>query len=358
MSAAPGGGERGTDDAGAATVSDKVLLEGHRAFTWFKPQKQRPTEYESYTVGLQSSPERWLHVGWPFRFDDGREPFSEATTALRCTSWQDYRDPAQSWQRPYVARVNREEQTLDTLTQEALRDGLARGMNPRWRDEVLGTYYAAWPFVEYGQVLALCYGVREALAETLTFALAFQASDKMRHNQDIVHLLFELAEAFPGFSDAAARPAWLADPALVPLRENIERIVACDDWAEIVVALSLVLEPLTGELFKTELVARNASRNGDPVTPMILAGVRRDSRRHLEAAKALVRLVCMDARHGEENRQVLRGWLERWTPLSERAAAALRTVFELEGIAVDPFEDCFERVRASQRTLVTDLGLA
>ena len=339
-------------------MSDRVPLEGHRGFTWFKPQKQRPTEYESYTVGLQSSPERWLHVGWPCRFEDGREPFSEASTALRCANWQDYRDPAHVWQRPYVARVNREEQTLDTLTQEALRAGLAGCMNPRWRDEVLGKYYAAWPFVEYGQTLALCYAVREALAETLTFALAFQASDKMKHNQDIVHVLFELAEAFPGFSDASARPAWMSDAALVPLRENIERIVACDDWAEVMVAINLVLEPLAGELFKTEFLARSASRNGDPVTPMLLAGVRRDSRRHLEATKALVRLVCADAQHAETNRTVLRGWLEHWTPLSERAAVALRSVFELEGITAEPFAPCFERVQTNQRALVTDLGLA
>ena len=74
---------RAPDRRGEATVSDRVPLEGHRGFTWFKPQKQRPTEYESYTVGLQSSPKQWLHVGWPCRFEDGREPFSEASTALR-----------------------------------------------------------------------------------------------------------------------------------------------------------------------------------------------------------------------------------------------------------------------------------
>ena len=91
---------------------------------------------------------------------------------------------------------------------------------------------------------------------------------------------------------------------------------------------------------------------------MLLAGVRRDSRRHLEATKALVRLVCAEAQHGEANRAVLRGWLEHWAPLSERAAVALRCVFELEGITAEPFAPCFDRVRTNQRALVTDLGLA
>jgi Methane/Phenol/Alkene Hydroxylase len=337
-------------------VSPQGPLEGHRSFTWFRPQKRRPTEYESNTVGLQSGSSGWLHVGWPLRFDDGRPPFTTASTALRCSHWQDFRDPSQLWQRPYVARLNREEQTLDTLTGEALRNGLAQAMNPAWRDQVLGKYYAAWPFVEYGECLALCYAVREALADTITFAVAFEASDKMRHHQDIVHLIFELQEAFPGFTDAAARPAWLNDPVFSPLRENVERIVALKDWAEILVAINLVLEPLVGELFKTELLARNAARNGDPVTPMLLAGARRDSRRHRETTQELVRLVNADPEHGRENQQTLRDWLKRWQPLSERAALALRPVFESAGIAAEPWEACWDRVGAQEQSIVKELG--
>ena len=37
------------------------------------------------------------------------------------------------WQRPYVARLNREEQTLETLSGEELKGGLAQSMNPVWR---------------------------------------------------------------------------------------------------------------------------------------------------------------------------------------------------------------------------------
>ena len=327
-------------------------LEGQRNFTWIRPQKRRPTEYENVTVGLQSDPERWLHVGWPLLFDDGRAPFTPNSTALRCTRWEDFRDPSQLWQRPYVARANREEQTLEAMIGEALRDGLAGAMNPVWRDVVIGKYYAAWPFVEYGECLALCYAVREALAETITFATAFEASDKTRHGQDIVHLLFELQEAFPGFSDAAARPAWLGEQTLQPLREMVERIVALRDWAEILVAINLVLEPLVGELFKTEFLARNAARHGDPVTPMILAGARRDSRRHLETTQELVRLALADPEHGAENKKILKQWMHTWQPRSETAALALRPIFDVSGIHAEPFEPCIERVRLHQKQII------
>ncbi len=196
-------------------------LTGNRQFMWFKPAGRRATQYEAYSVGQQSSPAQWLHVDWPLRFDDGRAPWVAESTALRSAHWGDFRDPTQMWQRPYVAQHNMQEQAIAALVPEALRDSLVDSLVPAWRDRVLGTYYAAWPFVEYGQFLCLCYAVREALSDTLTFSLAFEVSDKLRHSQDIVHFLLTLTEACPGFSDSGARSAWMSDPALVPLREMI-----------------------------------------------------------------------------------------------------------------------------------------
>jgi len=338
-------------------AAPRPLLEGHRRFAWFEPaRKGSPSEYESYTLGQQSSPTRGLHVGWPVRFDDGREPFTEDSTAIRCCNWADYRDPARTWQRPYVAGLNHEQQTLGRLLESALAEGLAERINPIWSREILGKYFAAWPFVEYGEFLSLCYAVREALAETITFALAFEAADKMRYAQNLVGLILQLGEVLPGYSDSEARGAWMGDPVLVPLRENIELIFSSADWFEIVVAIDLVLEPIAGTLMKSEFLARNASYNGDPATPLVLASERADARRHFEGAAALVAHVCGDADHGAENRKLVQSWLEKWTAMTERAAQPLRGIFELEGITAEPFEPCFERVRTRRWTALRKLG--
>src|SRR5271163_5055022 len=132
---------------------------GHRRFVWFESARRRPTEYESYTVGQQSSPEQWLDVGWPLRFDNGRAPFIPESTALRCVDWGSYRDPTQTWQRPYVSSHNAQEMALAALVPAALSGGLAESIAPAWRNEILAKYYAAWPFVEYGEFLCLCYSV-------------------------------------------------------------------------------------------------------------------------------------------------------------------------------------------------------
>jgi methane monooxygenase component A beta chain/propane monooxygenase small subunit len=290
------------------------------------------------------------------RFDDGREPFTEVSSAIRCANWEGYRDPAQTWQRPYVAGLNHEQQTLGRLLESTLADGLAERINPVWAREILGKYFAAWPFVEYGEFLSLCCVVREALAETITFAFAFEAADKMRYAQNFVDLIIRLGEVLPSYSDAEARAAWMGDPILVPLRENIELIFSLDDWVEMVVAIDLVLEPIAGTLMKSEFLARNASYNGDPATPLILASERADAKRHLEGAAALIAHVCADPNNGSANHKLVQSWLDKWTAQTERAAQALKGIFELKGITAEPFAPCFERACAHQRAALNKIG--
>jgi len=330
---------------------------GHREFTWFTPSGRHATDYENLTVGQQSSPAEWLHVGWPVHFDDGRAPFTEDSTSVRSSHWRDWRDPFQVWQRPYVQNTNFEEQALEHLTPIALDTGIGQ-VNKAWLHEVLGKYYAAWPFAEYGLFLALCYAVREALADTIMFATAFEATDKFRHQQDIVRLLLDISDRDPAYSDAGARGAWLEDPILVPARENIERIFSLFDWAEILVAVNLVFEPLVGRLVKDEFVARNAPHNGDPLTPVILAAARRDTARHLETTKNLVQFLISDPQFGDSNRRVISGWLERWIPESSRAAAAAGGLFEIKEISLyGSGPDALRQVSADHSEIVASLGL-
>jgi Methane/Phenol/Toluene Hydroxylase len=330
---------------------------GHREFIWFTPAAKHPTDYENLTVGQQSSPDEWLKVGWPVHFDDGRDPFTEDSTKVRSSRWRDWRDPFQVWQRPYVQNTNFEEQALERISPVVLDTGLGE-INRTWLDKVLGRYYAAWPFAEYGLFLALCYAVREALADTVIFATAFEATDKFRHQQDIVRLILDISERDPAYSDAGAREAWMEDPVLVPARENVERIFSLYDWAEILVAVNLAFEPLVGRLVKDEFVARNAPHNGDPLTPVILATARRDTARHLETTKSLVAFLIGDPRSGDENRRIIAGWVERWSAESSRAANAAAGLFGIEGLSLTGNgSEALRQVTADHSNLVTSLGL-
>jgi methane monooxygenase component A beta chain/propane monooxygenase small subunit len=341
-----------TQQAAAAPVE----LGGDRTFTWFTPARRRPSEYELYTVGQQSTPEQWLNVDWPLRFDDGRAPWVEESSAVRTSAWSTYRDPCQIWQRPYVSTSNQDEQALGRLV-PVLTKGSATAITPTWSREVLGRTYAAWPFVEYGLFLSLAYAVRQAMSDTVQFSVVFQAMDRMRLLQDIVQHLDCLHEDDTGFSDSGAREAWMTDPTLVPIRELVEGIVASEDWVEILIASTLVFEPLLGYLAKSELFSRRAALFGDRATPTVLALALRDTDRHVESVQALVRLVTADPTHAEQNQATIRGWIAQWGLRCEAAARSFLPILASAGLDPEGCEDALSRALANQRAAVEGAGV-
>ena len=330
---------------------------GDRSFTWFSPARRKPSEYESYTIGQQSTPDQWLHTDWPVRFDDGTPPWSDESSAVRTTTWRDYRDPAQMWQRPFVSHTNQDQQALARILPVLTRTG-GTSASGAWRDEVLGRVYAAWPFVEYGLFLSLAYGVRQAMSDTVQFTVVFQAADRMRLLQDIVFHLDQLAETDESFSDAGAREAWMSDPALVPIRELVEHLVACEDWVEVLVVTTLIFEPLLGHLAKTELFSHRAAHAGDGATPAVLAGAIRDADRHVTGVAALVRLVCADADTGAANAKVIDGWIDDWGPRCAAAATAFLAAFTAAGVDQAAAEQALARSVYRQQQALTEAGMS
>jgi hypothetical protein len=335
------------------TATSRPEFEGFQTFVWFTPERRKPTEYELYTVGQQSSPEQWLDVDWPLRFDDGRAPWDDSSSAIRTTKWFDWRDPNKTWQRPYVSHTNQDEQALLRLM-PILTKGSARTIDEKWAKEILGKTYAAWPFVEYGLFLALAYAVREARADTIEFATVFQAADRMRVLQDIVLHLDFLADEIPGFSDAGARAAWMEDPTLTPIREVVEHLAASTDWVEILVVACLIVEPLLGQLAKFELFSRGAAASGDAATATVLAQSADSQKRGLDLAQSLVKFVTSDADSGAANLEVINGWVARWKPMCEKAATAFLPLFA--GVGGDG-QAALQRALANTEAALTGAGL-
>jgi methane monooxygenase component A beta chain/propane monooxygenase small subunit len=330
-------------------------LVGNRQFTWFTPAKRKPTEYESYTVGQYSSPDQWMDVGWPLRFDDGAEPWSHDYSKVKTTRWADYRDPFGVWQRPFVSQTNQDQQSLARLVPVLVHNSAA-ATSSTWTDNVLAKTYAAWPFVEYGLFLSLAYAIRQAMSDTAQFATVFQAVDRLRLLQDIVLHLDHLTEE-TGFSDAGARDAWMSDPTLVPIRELVEHIYASEDWVEIVVVTTLVFEPIVGRLAKAELFTKRATLAGDATTPLVIAGALRDNERHVETVQALVQHLIADPETGAANAEIIRGWIAEWTPRAEAAAKALLPVLESAGEDAQTAADALARIVTEQNSIVEAAGV-
>ena len=333
-------------------------LSGHRQFVWFKPQGQRPTEYEDLTVHQQSSPLHYAVQGWPIRFDDGRDPYTEDSTVIKCSDWYAYRDPNGTIQRTYISGVDQAEKALERSIGGAQAAGLFQFADVNWVTQGLADHYMTYPFVEYGLFLALCYAEREALSDTATVSIVFTAADKLRHLQDIVFYSFELAEAFPNFDDSKVGELWKSDPVWQGARKTVENIIALNDWMEIVVATNLCFDRLFGELAKVEYFSRFAAANGDVVTPIIIASSEADTARTLRWTASLIEHLLSDEEHGKKNREIISSWIEKWNEYSIEACNAFAPVFEKAPSQPSSFVDAMADVREKQEAYLSALGLA
>jgi methane monooxygenase component A beta chain/propane monooxygenase small subunit len=334
------------------------VFSGSRQFTYFKPKGRHPTEYEDLTLHTQPDPKIFALQGWLTRFADGREPWSENSTALKCTDWWAFQDPTKQWQRTYVATQAEQERGIDRIVEAARSEGLFADSDETWVKMVLGKYYAAYACLEYGLFRCFSYAQREALSATVGNVCIFNAADKIRHAQDITLYGMDLAEVLPGFSDAEAKTVWLEDPCYQGARKNVEGLMASRDWGEVIIGINLILEPLFGVLTRVQFFSRFAPRNGDAVTPAILATVENDWQRNLKWTKELVNVLLRDPEHGAGNKKVIESWIGKWLPYTRGAMQEFAPVFDLPVVKPQTFAQAWERVDRQYAALLQELNLA
>ena len=154
--------------------------------------------------------------------------------------------------------------------------------------------------------------------------VCLQAAHKQRSAQAIVLYAMDL-EPHLGceLPIAAARKAFLGDPAWQPTRRYLERLAATPDWGEVIVAANVCFEPVMGTLIRRDLGTRAAAASGDTVTPVLARAATREWEWARAWTVALVRFLASDGAHAGHNRAVIEGWLDDWTPAAGEAAAAL-----------------------------------
>ena len=332
-------------------------LSGSRQFTYFKPKGRHPSEYEDLTLHTQPDPNAFALQGWFTRFANGREPWTPASTALKSTDWWMFQDPSKQWQRTYVATQAEQERSLDRIVDAARSEGLFADFDETWVKTILGKYYAAYACLEYGLFRCFSYAQREALSATAGNVCIFNAADKIRHAQDITLYGMDLTESVPGFSDADAKVAWLEDPIYQGARKMVEGLMASQDWGEVIIGANLVLEPLFGALARVQFFSRFAPRNGDAVTPAILATAENDWQRNLKWTKEFVQVLLRDPEHGAGNKKGMTSWIAKWRSYAKDAMHAFAPLFAMPTVQPQTFAQACARVEQQYETLLKELSL-
>jgi propane 2-monooxygenase small subunit len=342
-------------EAGAAEFAGS----DSRSFNYFTPQRRRASKYEDVTVDVQPDPEKYLTQGWILGWANGDIGYDSVWTQIKSSDWHRFRDPNEEWEQTiYVNNSNSVRQIRQNI-EDAKSENAFENWKESWLD-ILARHVSAWAHADHGLgMYVFMPAQRAAMSNMHNNAIAVNCMHKLRTAQDILLYNLELSEQLPDkFDGTLHKSTWMEDPAWQAVRENVERLMNANDWAETTFAANIVFEPLVGELFRSQFVMRFAPAHGDSLTPSVIGVSEREfNDRDLAYTRDMMLDMLEDEVHGEENRGLMQEWLERWVPYSLAAARGLEPIWsEPENAPVD-FDQSFERARTRFEGILSELGL-
>ncbi len=340
-------------EAGAQTFPSSES----RTYNYFTPQKQRASVYEDVTVDVQPDPERYLTQGWLYAFANGDAGYPKDWTQLKSSDWHAFRDPNQEWEQTiYRNNANVVRQIQLNIDNAKIQKAFA-AWNKQW-SQVVARHVGAWMHAEHGLGMHLFVPAqRDAPTNMINNAISVNSMHKLRFAQDLALYNLEISEQITGFEDQIHTSVWKDDPIWQGVRENVERLTAIKDWAEAIFAANIVFEPLVGELFRSNFVLQVAAPNGDYVTPSIVGAGENDYERDLRYSSELFSLLVNDKAHADANRAVMQGWIQKYVPMSLKAARDLQPIWSQPLVKPVKFEDSLDNSKARFNATIAALNL-
>jgi propane 2-monooxygenase small subunit len=339
--------------AGAATFSGS----DSRSFNYFTPRGRHASVYEDVTVDVQPDPKRHLLQGWLYAFADGTAGYDESWTKMKSENWHAFLDPNEQWHRPiYIREANTVRQIQQTLAM-ANSQNVYTSWDPSWL-KCVQSHVSAWMHPEYGLGMQVFTPAqRDAPTNMINNAICVNAMDKLRLSQDLALYNLNLSENIPNFNGSEHKQVWLNDPVWFGVRENVERLTAAPDWAEVTFAANVIFEPLCGELFRSQFVMQLAAPHGDFVTPVLFGIAEYDYEHNLAYTIDLFKMLVDDTEQGEENKRTIGEWLALWVPYSVAAARQLQPIWSQPRQKVLRFEDAYERAKHRFESILAKIGV-
>lgn len=328
-----------------------------RHYNYFKPAKRRATTYEDVTVDVQPDPERYLTQGWIYGFADGPGGYPKEWTALKSSDWHAFRDPNEEWNQTIYRRGSEVVAQVQLTLENAKSAHAYAGWDASWT-RFVERNVGAWMHAENGLGLHVFTPMnRLGPTNMINTTASVAAGHKMRVAQDLALFNLDLSDSLDEFDGSAHKDVWQNAPEWQGVRENLERITAVDDWAEMLFATNVVFEQLVGVLFRSQLVMQVAARNSDYVTPTLIGTAEHDYNNNLRGTRNLFKMLAADDEHGSQNLSVLNGWLETWLPRSLEAANQLQPIWSQPHEKPVTYADSLTRAKQSIATLLTEIGI-
>jgi toluene monooxygenase system protein E len=285
-----------------------------RTYWHLEARSRVPNEYDIVTSNLLYYRSRGFEVNvplgpWYARYQE--------SSPLRCSDWERFADPRQTTYTSYVEIQQAAETFVDGVLRCIDESSYDRHLSGRWLD-LLARLLAPLRYPLHGLQMAAAYVAQMAPSSRVTIAALLQAADEMRRIHRIAYRIAQLRRTAPGFAEQS-RETWQSDPAWQPLREAVEKLLVCFDWAEALVALNLVVKPALERGLFMELGAA-AQREGDSLLGSVLASFAHDGEWHRQWSESLLRMAVEDR---PQNAEVIEVWAGKWKPLADGAVAPL-----------------------------------
>lgn len=343
-------------EAGAAEFAGS----GSRKYNYFEPQGRRASRYEDVTVDVQPDPDKYLTQGWILGWPNGDLGYDPNWTKIKSSNWHEFRDPNEEWEKTIYINNSNSVRQIQQSIEDAKSENVFQNWNKSWL-EIIARHVSAWSHADHGLgMYVFMPAQRAAMSNMLNNAIAVNCMHKLRTAQDVLLYNLELSELLSDgeFDGSVHQEVWMNDPSWQGVRENVERIMNEKDWAETVFAANVVFEPLVGELFRSQFVMRFAPLHGDSLTSSIIGVSEREfNDRDLRYTKEMFRVMGEDEAHGEENRQLMQEWLERWIPYSVAAAQGLAPIWSEPEVKPVSFEESYEQVKSRFEEILSELEL-
>lgn len=289
---------------------------GLKTWSALSGNKKRPSEYDIVTYKLlyrtrdpeaayEQSPDTMMNE-W-YRKHVNNSP-------LQHPDWDVFRDPDQITYRAYTTMQDGHEEYVDGLIRDHALNNHDANLDAAWVNRLVKAY-TPLRYIMTTLQMGSAYVVQMAPASTLSNCAAFQEADSFRWLSRVAYRTRALANQFPdkGFG-TGERKVWEDEPAWQGFRELMEKALITYEWAENLFVLNVVAARAIDEACLRQ-VARAARQAGDTLTAMLCEAQLRDSERSRRWTSDWVKLSLTQ----EGNGKVMKGWLEKWMPLANRA---------------------------------------
>lgn len=316
-----------------------------RTFSAFGDIRRMPSEYEIVTHA-QNWTVRANRMA-PFE----QNPSSPANlwfltyrdkSALQVDDWDGFRDPDALTYKSYVNLQAHSEERLQGALEAHAAAGADRELSADWVGVLARTFTPA-RYLYHGLQQIEAYVGYIAPSSYITNAAGFATADFLRRVTTIAYRTRELQGAHPDSGIGTnERAIWEDDAGWQPARKAVEYALITYDWAEAFTALNLVLAPTLDHALQISF-KEAAKAAGDELSWLLTTYLEADTDRRARWSGALARYAVTQR---PANADVLRGWIDRWSPAADEAAKGIGSLLE----AAPGFDRSATDVAAQART--------